>query len=76
STIWFIRSQFEVHVPNRSVGLPAYEEAQPYLRSNEAGSPHARYAIVEKQSGCWRTKFLSIAYDWENEALLAESRER
>ncbi|WP_197730239.1 metallophosphoesterase family protein [Rhizobium ruizarguesonis] len=30
-----------------SVGLPAYDEAQPYLRRNEAGSPHARYAIVE-----------------------------
>ena len=59
-----------------SVGLPAYEEAHPYPHRNEAGSPHARYAIVEKQSGCWRTEFLSVAYDWEKEALLAEKRER
>lgn len=59
-----------------SVGLPAYGEAAPYPHRNEAGSPHARYAIVERQAGVWRAEFRAVAYDWDAAALLAETRHR
>lgn len=59
-----------------SVGLPAYEEALPYAHRNEAGSPHARYAIMEKRSGNWQTEFRVVPYDWGAAALLAQQRGR
>lgn len=59
-----------------SVGLPAYQEAHPYMHRNEAGSPDARYAIVEKRSDRWHSEFRSVAYDWEGQAMLAEQRQR
>ena len=59
-----------------SVGLQAYEEAQPCRHRNEAGSPHARYAIIEKHPERWQAAFISVAYDWEKQALIAEARAR
>lgn len=59
-----------------SVGLPAYEADQPYKHKNESGSPHARYAILEKQDGRWRASFKLVSYDWLEQALLAEKRGR
>ena len=32
---------------------------------NEAGSPHARYAIVERVGGHWSVEFHALAYDWD-----------
>jgi predicted phosphodiesterase len=57
-----------------SVGLPAYKGDQPYKHKNESGSPHARYAILEKQDGRWRASFKLVSYDWLEQALLAEKR--
>ncbi|MEO1088081.1 MAG: metallophosphoesterase family protein, partial [Acidobacteriota bacterium] len=36
-----------------SVGLPAYTDVSPYPHAMEAGSPHARYAIVERGAAGW-----------------------
>lgn len=47
-----------------SVGQPAYidDEYPPHIM--EIGSPHARYAIVEKKGPFWSCQFITIKYDW------------
>lgn len=47
-----------------SVGLPAYWNDDPVLHVVEAGSPHARYAILEKAAQGWRVEHVAVAYDW------------
>jgi putative phosphoesterase len=59
-----------------SVGLPAYEDDRPLPHKMQTGSPHARYALVEKRNGSWSAELNSVIYDWENAAKLAESRGR
>jgi predicted phosphodiesterase len=63
-----------------SVGLPAYDDDHPYPFSQfhriENGSPDARYAVVEKSNGHWRCELISVPYDHESMALLAEERGR
>jgi predicted phosphodiesterase len=54
-----------------SVGWPAYTDEQPWPHRMEAGSPHARYAVVDDVSGRWEVEFRSVAYPWEQAALLA-----
>jgi predicted phosphodiesterase len=48
-----------------SVGLPAYSDNVPVPHEMEAGSPHARYAIVERTGPGWRVEQLVVPYDWE-----------
>jgi putative phosphoesterase len=59
-----------------SVGLPAYTEESPHPHAMEAGSPHARYAIVSRSGDRWHIEHHAIAYDWESAADLAEHRGR
>lgn len=60
-----------------SVGLPAYEDDRPHPHMMEAGTPHARYAIMERgQDGRWSAELLSVVYDWEAAARLAAERGR
>ena len=59
-----------------SVGLPAYTEESPHPHGMEAGSPHARYAIVTRSDDNWKVEHLAIAYDWESAARLAERNGR
>ncbi len=58
-----------------SVGQPAYSDpTPPDAHVSEAGSPHARYAIVTVAEGEMRSiDFVAVAYDWEAAALKAES---
>lgn len=51
-----------------SVGLPAYEDDHPYPHVVESGSPHARYAIISNETGCWSAELLAVNYDWEQAA--------
>jgi len=48
-----------------SVGLPAYSENAgiPYVM--ETGTPHARYAIVERRGARWHAQFRVLEYDWD-----------
>lgn len=55
-----------------SVGLQAYADDHPFFHQMETGSPHARYAIVERSATGWSAELLSVAYDWEAAAALAE----
>jgi predicted phosphodiesterase len=63
-----------------SVGLPAYDDDHPYPLSNfhriETGSPDARYAVVEQRHGRWTCDLVSVPYDHEAMARLADQRGR
>lgn len=54
-----------------SVGLPAYTEDAPYPHAMEAGSPHARYTLLEREGTSWRVAQIHVAYDWEAAASFA-----
>lgn len=59
-----------------SVGLQAYEDDYPYPHRIETGSPHARYAIVERTASGWSAELLAVNYDWDAAARLAERNGR
>ena len=54
-----------------SVGTPGYRDVHPFPHVVEAGSPHARYAILELADGVWQVTFRHVAYDHEAMAALA-----
>jgi hypothetical protein len=41
-----------------------------------AGSPHARYALVERTKGGWHVEMMAVEYDWDAAAILAEQQGR
>ncbi len=59
-----------------SVGLPAYSDHAPAPHAMEAGSPHARYAIVERVEDGWQVEHMAVPYDWEAAALAAAGNGR
>jgi hypothetical protein len=59
-----------------SVGLPAYEEEQPFPHAVESGSPHARYAVIERVNARWHVQHVAVSYDWEAAADLALQHRR
>ncbi|WP_181033624.1 metallophosphoesterase [Arthrobacter sp. SX1312] len=59
-----------------SVGWPAFDDDKPYPHVMEAGTPHARYAVLDDVSGRWDVEFRSVVYDWESAALIAEAHDR
>ncbi|MEA5105591.1 metallophosphoesterase family protein [Pantoea sp. S18] len=59
-----------------SVGLQAYDDDTPRSHVMESGSPHARYAIVERQNGEWNVDFKAIDYNWESAASVAFKNNR
>jgi predicted phosphodiesterase len=59
-----------------SVGLPAYEDDLPFPHKVQSGSPHARYAIVEMQNNQCSVEMITVEYDWESMAGVAEKRGR
>jgi putative phosphoesterase len=54
-----------------SVGSPGYRDVHPYPHVVEAGTPHARYAILELTGAEWRVTFRHVPYDHEAMAALA-----
>jgi hypothetical protein len=48
-----------------SVGLQAYRDDAPLSHVMETGSPHARYAILERSETAWRAEHIELPYDWE-----------
>jgi diadenosine tetraphosphatase ApaH/serine/threonine PP2A family protein phosphatase len=59
-----------------SVGWPAYDDDVPFPHVMEAGTPHARYAVVDDATGRWEAEFLAIEYPWETAARIAEDNGR
>ena len=46
-----------------SVGCPRYA-GNADAPENEAGSPHARYAVATRRGGNWSVEFFVLDYDW------------
>ncbi len=60
-----------------SVGLQAYDDAHPLPHVVEAGSPHARWALVERDAaGAWHVQLRATPYDWHAAAARAERHGR
>ncbi len=59
-----------------SVGLPGYDDIHPHKHWIETGSPHARYALMEKTAQGWSVQLRSVAYEYAPMAQLAERRGR
>ncbi len=51
-----------------SVGMPAYIWDQPVPHRMEAGSPHARWALVEERAEGWHIQQRMVPYDWARAA--------
>lgn len=64
-------------VVNRgSVGLPSFEDESPFPHKVQSGSPHARYAILERSENEWKVQMVRVEYDWERMADVAEKHGR
>jgi putative phosphoesterase len=59
-----------------SVGMPAYTSDLPLPHGMEAGSPHARYAILHKVGNAWQVEHVQVPYDWEKVANVARENGR
>jgi predicted phosphodiesterase len=61
-----------------SVGLQAYDMDEPHPHVVENGTPHARYAIVERASpaSAWNVTLRAVAYDWHAAAARAAAGNR
>lgn len=62
----------QVVVNPGSVGLPAYEHDDPVPHAMEAGSPHARYAVLEGDPLGTSVRIVALRYRWD----LAAARAR
>jgi diadenosine tetraphosphatase ApaH/serine/threonine PP2A family protein phosphatase len=54
-----------------SVGCPGFRDKHPYPHVVEAGTPDARYAVLELSKGAWRATFRHVPYDHDAMAALA-----
>ena len=54
-----------------SVGCPGYRDSHPFPHVVEAGSPDARYAILEFVGDSWEVTFRHVPYDHDAMAGLA-----
>jgi predicted phosphodiesterase len=59
-----------------SVGIPAYTEDLPHPHAMEAGSPHARYAILTRSLESWMVEQVAVPYAWEAAAAVARRNGR
>ncbi len=59
-----------------SVGLPAYTDESPHPHAMEAGSPHARYAILTRSDCNWHVEHHAVLYDWNAAAQIASRNQR
>jgi predicted phosphodiesterase len=66
----------QVIVNPGSVGIQAYDGHHPVAHRVEVGSPHARYAIVERTGAGWISELLAVPYPWEDAARIAEQHAR
>ena len=71
-----IQNSTQVILNPVSVGAPAYQDDEPILHVSETGSPHARYAIIEKIDGMWHGSLKTVQYDPTRMFSLAEKNNR
>ncbi|MES2942855.1 MAG: metallophosphoesterase family protein, partial [Pseudomonadota bacterium] len=59
-----------------SVGLQAYDDIHPHPHIVENGTPHARYALIEKTASGWAVDLRALPYDHGAQASVAAARKR
>lgn len=59
-----------------SVGCPAYHDPDGEAHVSEAGSPHARYAVLTLDGEAVSVETIALAYDWNAAAARAEQSGR
>lgn len=61
-----------------SVGVPAYVDREPFPHVMQNGTPHARYALLERRRAGqpWKISFRAVAYDWDAAAERARQKGR
>jgi len=59
-----------------SVGLPAYDHDAPWSHVMEAGSPHARYALLTRDTEGWHIEQVLVPYPWKEAAARARRNGR
>jgi hypothetical protein len=59
-----------------SVGIQAYVGDYPRPHPMETGSPDARYAVLERHAGGWRSELIAVPYEARAMARLAAERGR
>ena len=60
-----VRTRSGIQIVNPgSVGLQAYDDSDPWPHYMETGSPHARYALLDREGSSWRVTFVALEYDW------------
>jgi putative phosphoesterase len=59
-----------------SVGLPAYDHDAPWPHVMEAGSPHARYALLSRGVEGWHIEQVLVPYPWKEAAARARRNGR
>lgn len=72
--VWLPTGQLVVN-PG-SVGIPAYDHDDPYRHVMEAGSPHARYALLTREPAGWKVEHVAVPYPWEQAAAAARRNGR
>ena len=55
-----------------SLGLPGFRISREPAHRQEAGTPHARYAVLHLDGDSVQVEMLAIAYDWDAAARRAE----
>ncbi len=63
-----VKREGQLIVNPGSIGLPAYDDINPEPHVMETGSPHARYAVIEKRDGNWNVDLIAISYDHKKAA--------
>ena len=71
-----VRTGAQLIVNPGSVGLQAYADDQPWPHVMETGSPHARYAIVERSETGWYVEQIQLRYAWEAASRQAKANGR
>ncbi|HEX9441374.1 MAG TPA: metallophosphoesterase family protein [Roseiflexaceae bacterium] len=59
-----------------SVGIPAYTHDLPFPHVMEAGSPHARYAVLSRQPEGCAVEQIAVPYAWDEAAAVARRNGR
>jgi diadenosine tetraphosphatase ApaH/serine/threonine PP2A family protein phosphatase len=73
-TVWLPDGRLVVN-PG-SVGIPAYDHDLPYPHIMEAGSPHARYAVLTRTAQGWMVEQVALPYAWGEAAATARHNGR
>jgi hypothetical protein len=54
--------------------MPAFRLSTPETLVVEAGTPHARYAMLTRRGKIWSFQMRAVAYDWHAAAAQADAR--